>query len=140
MEVIIPIGTAVRLHGKPTLFKVSNKLTVAGATKYQLTDLVSRMPHPFNVGVGELVVMNNRGLYKKVIEQKILNSKALVKRTNQDIKAYKITLGELEKFSSDETELLDLIEKFKAEPPSIIQKIIKLKEHINFGKFLGEWT
>ena len=143
MEVTIPMGTEVKVHGTPTLFKVSNKMINignVGVSKYQLVDATTRMPHSMPVTVDELVIVNNRALYQRVIEQKILSKKALVKSLNQAIKGCKTTLGELEKFSSDETELLDLIEKFKVETPSIIQKIIKLKEHINFGKFLGEWT
>ena len=140
MEVIIPIDTEVRIHGNPTLFKVFNKIDTTGVNKYQLTDLSNSMQHTVDVTVADLVIVNNRELYKKVIKQKILSKKELVKSINQDVKTHKIVLGELEKFSSDETELLDLIDKFKTEKPSIIQKILKLKEHINFSKFLGEWT
>ena len=137
MEITIPIGTEVKIYGNPILFKVVNKTNGA---KYQLTNLSDNMPHITTVTGTDLVIVNNRELYKKVIEQRILTKKDLVKRANQDIKTCNIILDELEKFSSDETELLDFIDKFKKEPPSTIQKILKRKEHINFGKFLGEWT
>ena len=140
MEVTIPIDTEVKLYGNPTLFRVFNKTNTAGIDKYQLTNLSNNMPHIIDVTVTDLIIVNNRELYKKVIEQKILTKKELVKSINQDVKTYKAVLGELQKFSSDETELSDLIETFKTEEPSVIQRLLKFKEHINFSKFLGEWV
>ena len=140
MEVIIPIDTEVKIHGNPTLFRIFNKVSIAGVSKYQLTAMSNNTLHGIDVAVTDLIIVNNRELYKKVIEQVILTKKELVKSINQDIKEHKIVLGELEKFSSDETELLDLIDKFKIEKPSVIQRILKLKEHIDFSKFLGEWA
>ena len=140
MEVIIPIDTEVKIQGNPTLFRVFNKVNPAGVSKYQLMNLSNNTPHIVDVAATDLIIVNNRELYKRIIKQKILTKKELVKSSNKDVKTYTIVLDELAKFSSDETELLDLIDKFKAEKPSVIQKILKLKEHINFGKFLGEWT
>ena len=140
MEIIIPIDTVVKIHGNPILFKVVNKIDLTGTITYQLINIETRLHHDVAVPVADLVIISNRELYKRILEQKISTKKAIVKTLNTDVKAYKIVLGELEKFSSDETELLALIDTFKAEKPSVIQKIIKLKEHINFSKFLGEWV
>ncbi len=140
MEVIIPIGTTVRLHGNSTLFRVSDKFNTSAVSKYQLTNLLSGQMQLGDVTATDLVIINNRALYKKIIKQQVSNKEELVKSVNKEITICKSVLDELEKFSSDETELLDIIEKFKTEEPSEIQRLLTCKDHIDFSKFLGEWA
>ena len=141
MEVIIPTNTEVKLRGRSTLFRVSNRFTIVGGTyKYQLISVGDNIRHTQEVTAEDLIITSDRELYKKVIASEIRSKKELVKRINQEIKVRKDTLSELEKFSSDETEVSDLIDTFKTAEPAVISKLLKTKEHINFTKFLTEWV
>ena len=140
MEVIIPANTEVKLRGRPTLFRVSNRITIAGIHKYQLISIGDGLRHSQEVTADDLIIISDRELYKKVIASEIRSKKELVKRINREIKVQKDTLNGLEQFSSDETEVSDLIDIFKTAEPAAICELLKSKEHINFTKFLTEWV
>ena len=83
--------------------------------------------------------MDNRELYKEVIEYKIAFKKKVVSNLNKEIKEYKVIKDNLDTFSSDEEELNAFIEIFKSEKSKAISKLLPTKEHINFERFSLEW-
>lgn len=139
MNNVIPTNTEVKLRGKPMLFKVTSVITAADVHKYQLVSVRDNSRHTQDVTSDDLIVVNDRELYKKVIVDGIRNKKKLIKSIAQEIKVRKDTLTALEKFSSDETEVVDIIDTFKDMKPAAICTLLTSKEHINFTKFLDEW-
>lgn len=137
---VIPMGTDVRIRGNDIIFTIDEKVTVTGEDKYRLIEHGNTARHSTVVSVFDLLITGNRELYKELLAYQIECKKKAVKELNNDVKIFKSSILELGKFSSDEEELNDLIDTFKTASSSALQKLLTLKEHINFKKFLDEWV
>ena len=137
----LPIRTLVKRRDDNTIYAVVETVEpTSGITLYKLVDVATSQRVMPNATIFELIVVDNRELYNEVLEYKIAFKKKLVTNLNKEIKEFKLIKSNLETYSSDEEELNEFINIFKSEKSKALSKLVKTKEHINFGRFLSEWV
>lgn len=137
----LPIGTLIKKSNDGKIYEVTSVVIPdSGVALYKLVDPATGQLVTPNVTLFDVIVINNRGLYKEVLEYKIDFKKKIVTKLNKEVKECKLIKSNLEAYSSDEEELNEFINVFKSEKSKALVKLIKTKEHIDFKKFLTEWV
>lgn len=137
----LPVGTLIKKRNDKIIYRVSSVVTPSsGIILHKIVNAATDQLVTPNLTIFEMTVIDNRELYKEVIEYKIAFKKKVVAKLNKELKEYKVIKDNLDTFSSDEEELNAFIEIFKSEKSKAISKLLPTKEHINFNRFALEWV
>ena len=137
----LPVGTLIKKKNDKMIYRVVAVTTPSsGIVLHKITNAATDQLVTPNLTIFEMIVIDNRELYKEVIEYKIDFKKKVVSNLNKQIRELKVIKDNLDAFSSDEEELNDFIEIFKSEKSKAISKLLPTKEHINFDRFALEWV
>ena len=146
MEFCIPKYTVIKALESNRLWSVLDKVDGSMAPdRYHVGNMDSKkrwVVSPESVSVLDMVVVNSRTLYKQLLEYKLHYYRTILENTTQSINNCEEILQELGKFSTTETELLNLLERWKDKKtsPAELYKLTLLKRHLNITEFVEEWA